>query len=251
MKIEIIIDDRIVNVAKRLLKKKNMIIITCLTVITGSILVYAASITVPHSFVEGDLISATQVNENFQTLQQKVNELDTSMQTVQQSVQTVQQSIPAAIPVGTIVPFAGDANSVPDGWKLCDGSEISRNDYAALYAVIGIKWGAGNMGDTFNVPDLRGRFLRGVDKSAGVDPDAGSRTQLFTGGNTGDAVGSYQADETKEHDHNVTVNLSTGCHSGADWCGTANWGVSTYTTTKYGGSETRPVNASVNYIIKY
>ena len=41
-------------------------------------------------------------------------------------------------------------------------------------------------------PDLRGRFVRGVDSGAGQDPDAAKRTASALGGNTGDRVGSFQ-----------------------------------------------------------
>ncbi len=97
------------------------------------------------------------------------------------------------LPAGMIVPFAGDAGSVPQGWLLCDGLAVSRTSYQRLYNAIGINYGYGDGSSTFNLPDFRGRFLRGVDNGAGRDPNAGSRTASNTGGNTGDAVGSWQA----------------------------------------------------------
>ncbi len=97
------------------------------------------------------------------------------------------------LPAGMIVPFAGDAASIPDGWLLCDGSEVTRITYDRLFAAIGTNYGYGDNATTFNLPDFRGRFLRGTDNGAGNDPDAGSRTESATGGNTGDAVGSWQS----------------------------------------------------------
>lgn len=59
-----------------------------------------------------------------------------------------------------VAAFAGA--SAPGGWLLCDGSAVSRATYAALFAVIGTTYGAGNGSTTFNVPDLRGRAIYGV-----------------------------------------------------------------------------------------
>lgn len=61
---------------------------------------------------------------------------------------------------GIIKMYAG--NSAPDGWLLCDGSAVSRIDYALLFAVIGTTYGAGDGSTTFNVPDLSGRFALGA-----------------------------------------------------------------------------------------
>ena len=55
------------------------------------------------------------------------------------------------VPVGTIIPFAG--NSIPEGYLLCDGSAISRTDYATLFAVIGTIYGTGDGNSTFNLPN--------------------------------------------------------------------------------------------------
>lgn len=107
----------------------------------------------------------------------------------------------ANIPPGTIWAFVG--RTPPDGWLLCDGREVSRTDYAALFKAIGIAHGGGNGEDTFNLPDYRGRFLRGVDRGAGRDPDRATRGAMAPGGTTGDAVGSVQESETRSHGHGI------------------------------------------------
>lgn len=114
----------------------------------------------------------------------------------------------SSIPVGTVVPFAGTV--VPAGWLLCNGGAISRTTYADLFAVIGNSWGAGDYTTTFNLPDMRGVFLRGVDGSAGNDPDASTRTALHPGGNTGNNIGSFQLDGLKSHNHTGTTNTDAG-----------------------------------------
>lgn len=69
------------------------------------------------------------------------------------------------VPVGTIIPFAG--NSIPEGYLLCDGSAISRTDYATLFSVIGTIYGAGNGNSTFNLPSLIYRTILGAGPDSG------------------------------------------------------------------------------------
>lgn len=67
----------------------------------------------------------------------------------------------AKIPSGMIMNFG--SKKIPDGWLACDGKEYSRWDYPHLFARIGIAWGEGDGSTTFNVPDLRGMFIRGCN----------------------------------------------------------------------------------------
>ena len=83
------------------------------------------------------------------------------------------------IPIGVVQAYAG--NTVPDGWLLCDGSAISRTDYAELYAVIGDTYGAGDGSTTFNLPNLVDKFVEGsatsgTVKGAGLPNIVGSVT---------------------------------------------------------------------------
>lgn len=91
---------------------------------------------------------------------------------------------------GIIMPFAMD--TVPSGWLSCDGSAVSRTTYADLFAALGTIYGVGDGSTTFNLPDLRGEFIRGHDDGAGIDPDAASRTDRGDG-TTGDNVGTKQS----------------------------------------------------------
>lgn len=168
-------------------------------------------------------------------------------------------------PAGTVITFAGA--SCPTGYLAADGSSYSQTTHATLYSAISIVNGNGSTGGSgdsgcpassgcFNVPDYRGRFLRGVTGSSTKDPDTGSRTAMATGGNTGNNVGSVQTDQLRSHNHmESTMN------------GNAPWGVSgsfvaggqaygnnsgnALLTSSTGGNETRPVNAYVNFCIKY
>ena len=158
----------------------------------------------------------------------------------------------ALCPPGTVVAYMG--TTAPAGWLLCNGASVSRSTYASLYAVIGNASGSADA-NNFNVPDLRGRFLRGWDNAIGRDPDRASRTAMATGGNAGDAIGSVQTDAFKSHTHTTTDKFTN--HAATSASGSAgNTGATTQFTEKptsdaTGGSETRPINAYVNYIIKF
>jgi len=73
---------------------------------------------------------------------------------------TANITIPATVPAGAIIPFAG--TSVPTGYLLCNGAAVSRTDYANLFAAIGTLYGAGDGSTTFNLPDARDRVLQGA-----------------------------------------------------------------------------------------
>jgi microcystin-dependent protein len=159
----------------------------------------------------------------------------------------------ALCPPGSVIAYMG--TTAPPGWLMCDGTAYPTNQYPALFAVIGSSSGAS--GTMFNVPDCRGLFLRGTDNGRGLDPDTASRTAVYTGENTGDAVGSYQADQFRSHNHEVTAynggSFTFGYGStdpnAATYGGSGNYPMSL--TSSAGGNETRPVNVYVNYIIKY
>lgn len=157
------------------------------------------------------------------------------------------------VPTGAVLPYA--ASSAPSGYLLCDGSAVSRTTYSALYAIIGITHGQGNGTTTFNVPDYRGQFLRGVDGTAGRDPDKASRTAMNTGGNTGNNVGSVQADAYRSHNHgepggfNFLTDDTNIAYTGANALGAGGYKL-VPTTASSGGNETRPTNAYCQFIIK-
>lgn len=71
------------------------------------------------------------------------------------------------IPSGAVLYFAGQ--TAPTGWLKANGAAVSRTAYAALFAAIGTTYGAGDGRTTFNLPDLRGEFIRGWDEGRSVD----------------------------------------------------------------------------------
>jgi microcystin-dependent protein len=167
------------------------------------------------------------------------------------------------VPPGSIMPFAGPSANIPAGWRLCDGSALRNSDFPNVFAAIGSTWGNGTTSPTgaqsafvagvsnFNLPDFRGYFLRGVDGGTGRDPDVASRSAIASGGAVGSSVGSIQNDELKSHTHTERYqgrSIQAGGNTIAHYLdNSASPGVETGAT---GGSETRPKNAYVNYIIK-
>ncbi|MEX2315756.1 MAG: phage tail protein [Pirellulales bacterium] len=224
------------------------------------------------------------------------------------------------VPIGTVMPFAGPQDSGQEaavkqwlelqGWMLCDGRPLRQQDAPMLFDVLGTSHGAGFdsiatphvENAQFNIPDYRGRFLRGVTRETDRDPDARDRTEMNTEGNEGNLIGSLQGDATAlpsgegndfktesagEHHHSGTTQVA-GAHiheiphdngrTGTafalarirDRKSSANASHETtkdgqhdhdFTTedagdhhhlvTGGGNRETRPINANVNWIIKF
>ena len=184
---------------------------------------------------------------------------------------------PGPVPIGTVVAFTGE--QVPEGWLLCDGRSLQRQDWPELYRTIGGSHGAGvsplgvKEGD-FNLPDYRGRFLRGLDLSdAGErlnsDPTAHMRFPARAGtGNGGNRVGSYQPDATALprdplEPFRTVVRIPTvgrAIHAGRTGAGEpppaetvlvlASQELSRKHLVTGGDAETRPKNVTVRWIIR-
>lgn len=167
-------------------------------------------------------------------------------------IDNLESKVETAVPPGAVLGFA--MNSAPSGWIVCDGRAVSRTTYSALYAEIGTLYGAGNGSSTFNVPDYRGVFLRGIDRNRNLDPGRG--------------FGVYQDDMIQRHKHVMayserysgyfgrtnsrgyagsgdtdTDNYLYHTNDGSDYNGTVN-------SAGVIGSETRPKNVSVLHCIK-
>lgn len=167
--------------------------------------------------------------------------------------QVNQALVTAGYVVGEIRSFAGP--SIPKalqsvGWMECDGRDLQIDQYKALHDVIGGTWGSRVPGITFNLPDLRGYFLRGWSHGSGHDPEASGRGQLNVNGSSGDNVGSFQNSAVGPHDHKTNIpnfqSFSQGDSGGGSHAGI----VSGYFTTNTSeGKESRPANVDVIYMI--
>jgi phage-related tail fiber protein len=91
--------------------------------------------------------------------------------------------------------------AAPDGWLEANGAAVSRTTYAALFAKIGTTSGVGDGSTTFNLPDLRGQFVRGLDNGRGID--------------VGRVIGTSQLDGIKES----KVALRPDSNGNSKWAG--------------------------------
>ena len=175
----------------------------------------------------------------------------------------------AATPAGAVMPFA--MQTAPTSWLECDGSAISRTTYATLFAAIGTVYGIGDGTTTFNLPDLRGEFVRGWDHGRGVDTGrvfGSSQTSAYTNhAHTASSSTSVSiSDPTHQHNYlfsgysngqftvtggvgaNANINqLTDAASTGITASGSTSTTVNTSTT---GATETRPVNVAMLYCIK-
>ena len=173
----------------------------------------------------------------------------------------------AGVPVGTILTFG--ASTPPSGFLECNGSAISRSTYASLFSILSTTHGAGDGSSTFNLPDLRGQFVRGWDNSAGVDASrvfgstqtdqnknhthttdsvtlTGGIRKISEGfGAGGSATGVFT--KTSDGNNTITGSSSTSPVGGVDFDGTHSHTIS----SSGGGTEARPKNVALMYIIKF
>ena len=95
-------------------------------------------------------------------------------------------------PAGTVI-YSASSTTVPAGYIKANGAGLSTTTYADLFAAIGYTYGGS--GSSFNVPDLRGEFIRGFDDGKGVD--------------SGRTLGSTQTDQNKQHNHGGTTSTAS------------------------------------------
>ena len=178
--------------------------------------------------------------------------------------------IVAGVPSGSV--FCMAVATVPSGYLECNGAAVSRTTYAALFAIIGTAYGTGNGSSTFNLPDLRGEFVRGFDNGRGVDNGrsiASSQSSQFGQHNHNVSASSSSSVSDPGHQHSMSVGFFNSLSSGGALAfrdaGTSNrinnatTGISVSTSTSIsqsnrGGtsnsSETRPRSIAMMYIIK-
>ena len=180
------------------------------------------------------------------------------------------------VPSGSV--FCMAVATVPSGYLECNGAAVSRTTYSVLFAVIGTAYGAGNGSSTFNLPDLRGEFVRGFDNGKGTDSgrsiatsqsatNASHNHSISVSGTTStksltgnirkisegfNANGSASGVFTKTQDGNssITGSSSTSPVGGVDFDGSHDHTFSASGTSGSQGGEARPRNIAMMYVIK-
>jgi microcystin-dependent protein len=114
------------------------------------------------------------------------------------------------VPAGIVSAFAGV--TAPSGWLMCYGQAVSRTEYSALFTALSTTYGSGDGSTTFNIPDMRGRAIAGVDNMGGT---AASRltSTVLSASNTLGATGGTQTHvlttaQMPSHTHTVTDTYS-------------------------------------------
>lgn len=142
-------------------------------------------------------------------------------------------------PAGIVLPYAG--TTAPTGWLMCDGTSYLRTNYPRLFTAISTAHGS-NAANTFNVPDYRGRFLRGSDNmgsgAAARDPNAATRTAANPGGNAGNLIGSVQSNATAKNGLSATAQ-SSSITASSEGAGGHSHTIGGHTNASGGGSDSR------------
>ena len=144
----------------------------------------------------------------------------------------------SGVPIGSVHYFA--ASTPPANYLVCDGSALDTGEYASLFNVT--QYTFGGSGGNFNLPDLRGEFIRGWDSGKGTD--------------SGRSFGTFQDHQLQLHSHTELYNTASsgqdqaGSGSGDNDCTSARQ-TSTSGTTGNFGNETRPRNVALLPCIRY
>jgi len=163
-------------------------------------------------------------------------------------------------PIGSITLFGG--SSAPDGWLLCDGSEVSRTSYSELFSVIGTTYGVGDGSTTFNLPNLKGNIPVGLNNADSsfdtLGKTGGSKNYTLTTNNLPAHTHDIDPPETSsanafDHTHTVdppaTNTSSTGAHTHT---GTAlGSGAHSHSFTDYGYSSKVVGSGDTKYTVRY
>lgn len=162
------------------------------------------------------------------------------------------------VPIGTIITSAVDVAQAPQGFLLCNGASLPKAQYIDLFNAIFYRFGG--TGANFNIPDLRGEFLRGADNGRDVDP--------------GRNLGTAQAAKVGDHKHETPISLMSGgdmrmissmpfgtggsftsTHvngGGSPLSGTFSYALTNdpFASSNTGVGDNRPRNVAVNFYIK-
>ena len=146
---------------------------------------------------------------NYPTSTDLVKDGATAIQTLAENIGT---NVP---PTASLLAYAG--STAPAGWLLCGGQAVSRTTYATLFGIIGTTYGAGDGSTTFNVPDLRGRVVAGVDNMGGTAANRLTNTTMSPNGTTRGATGGTQTHTLtgpesgiQQHNHVIPYAVAAG-----------------------------------------
>ena len=164
------------------------------------------------------------------------------------------QDLSLGDPAGRMEMYGGA--TAPAGWLLCDGSAVSRSDYAVLFSIISTTYGSGDGSTTFNLPDMRGVFPKGAGTTtrvAGVDASGNAYAGV---------LGTYSTDKFQDHYHsspnsNFGVAMTNnglgvaGAFAASSTASTTGSAVTGTSGTVRSGLTTEPQSLGLSFIIRY
>lgn len=159
------------------------------------------------------------------------------------------------VDIGFAKPFGGMV--VPPGYLYCDGSEVSRQAYDKLFAVIGTTWGEGDGENTFNLPDLRGIFIRcdGGENNAEIGVRQEDAIREITG-EVSVRPGAQSSTSIEYASGAFEVDNDAGASAGSGYSGgggNPNFDILRFVASNIvpTAPENRPVNVAMKYCIRY
>jgi microcystin-dependent protein len=183
---------------------------------------------IPNQFrTRQDTIRLALLDENFSSVTAQINSLSAQITSLTTQITSLTTLLASSITAGTVMLFS--ANTAPAGWVKANGAALSRTTYASLFTNIGTTFGSGDGSTTFNIPDLRGEFLRSWDDSRGVD--------------SGRSFGSAQAQDWKSFNMDNTRRASNDYTHGPQYMGKT---TASYTGNLFTGYWSAPA-AAIGY----
>lgn len=241
---------------------KSKIITGCIMALFA-IAAIAAPYIPPKVWVSGDPILSTDFNTMNATLANSINNItnaqitDSTITGGKLAAGTIGinnfTTAVSFVTLGAVTAYAGDTQTdtmTSLGWIICDGRSLSRTTYAALYGLLGTRYGAADV-NTFKVPDLRARVVVGVNNNTISATAVEDTRSIRVLGDTGGVETHVLTDtEMPSHSHNLTVNNDDGLY--AAYAGYSNTLATQKQTTESGGDAPHinmPPYIVMNYII--
>jgi microcystin-dependent protein len=162
----------------------------------------------------GDIITInttiTEIQTDITEIQNDITEIQNDITNIQTDITNITTTIGDSMPIGAILQY-GSATPPNSKWLLCEGQQISRTTYADLFTIVGTTYGVGDGSSTFNLPDIRSKFLVGYN-SAG----AAEYQTLGQGGGANEVTLTAAESGLRDHSHTASTSVtvdSGGAHT--------------------------------------
>jgi len=167
------------------------------------------------------------INNRLTAIEGDITTIQGDITNIQGDITTINTQIGEAMPVGSVIPWAGQSSlPIPDGWLLCSGIPVSITTYAALFAVIGDEYGTGAPVGTFFLPDLIDAIPYGgnsmnVGALVGNNTQAGNVSVDISAANLPEhthGIGSLSINSVPDHTHGIVANDGSPSGGGNNSC---------------------------------